>query len=131
MHHLASAGQIPRQDEMPHYHPPLCDPTFVEHQIANLPVHLPQRIFVSIPIIRDARQLPADLVVPILRIRHVNVHNPVKDRQSHHRFISTTVVNDRQIQPRFHGNLQRGQDHRQLVCWSHQVDVMASLPRQG
>jgi hypothetical protein len=102
-------------------HPPL-----VQHEIADLAVHLDDRLARDGRVVGALQIAPRRLVRPELEVGHVDVDDPLHQAEAVERVVGARVVDDRQLEAAVEGDRQRLEDLRNDVLRGHPVDVVAA-----
>jgi hypothetical protein len=102
-------------------------PVVVKDKLAHLPGHLRDGRAHHLRIIRHAQEPARPFTAPHLGIGHIDVDNPVHQRQAVEAVIRTGVVHDRQPQPGVDRVRHRLEDLRDHVFGRHEIDVVATV----
>lgn len=90
--------QIARQHQMAHQQPASRQSMFVQRQVADLPVHFPDRRLVHFPVVPHVRIAVGGFRIAVFHIRHVDVHHPIQQGQCLGTVVAAGVVDQRQAQ---------------------------------
>ena len=118
-------GEAVREDQVAHDEATGCN-AVLHHEISHLAVHLAQGLFCDFEVTRRRGVLFRHFRIPVLEIRHVDIHYPFKDPQHLHRLIPTTIPNYRQFQPVIPGHDQCPNDGMGLVGGRDEVHVVTA-----
>ena len=121
-----AAGNVLGKDEVPNQDAAGCQAS-VGFQVADLAVHFFERFSVNLRVVRGGRKLFGNFHVGIFHVRHVNIYKTFEQLEHLGRIVAAGVVNCRQRQAFFAGQLKGGDNRRGNVRGRDEIDIAAAV----
>jgi hypothetical protein len=118
--------ELAGHDEVAQDHAPAGQPALVEDEVADLAVHLFDRLACDLGVVRPLEISARPLARPDLEVGHVDVHDAVHQPQAVEAVVRARVVDDRQLEAADDGVGQGLEYLRDDVLRRDPVDVVAA-----
>jgi hypothetical protein len=115
-----------RHDQVPEDQAASSHPALVHDELADLTVHLDDRLARDLRVVGSLQVAPRRLARPELEVGHVDVDDPLQQAEAVERVVGARVVDDRKREAAGEGERQRFEDLRNHVLGGDPVDVVAA-----
>ncbi len=108
------------------YQQPVPGNRAIDHKVTHLPVHLTHRLFAHFEIIRGITIQFRTLSAPIFDIRHVDIHNTLKQFQGSNILVTAAIIHNRQSQTLLSSNSHGLNKMRRVMGRSNKINIVAA-----
>jgi len=131
---LFRRSDSPGHDEVPDEKAPLRNPVGIASEVPYLAMHLFESCLYDLGIVRCVAKLLRMSFVHKFHIRHIDVHDAIEESNHFRRFISRTVIDNRDPKSHFGRIGERGDDLRDIVGRGNEVNIVTAhllKPKHG
>ena len=123
---LFRRSDSPRHDEVPDEKSPLRNPVGITGEVPYLAMHLFESLLDDLGIVRRVAKLLRIFFVHKFHVRHIDVHDAVEESNHFRRFVSRTVIDNRDPESHFDRIGDGGDDLRDVVGRGNEVNIVTA-----